>query len=138
MENLMFFASVMTPDEWLFGAFTRSTTGVLHMLGSGLVGWGLARAWQDGKWGVLGRNLLLAITFHGLWNAFALLGGVGPLLVFGEDATVWQNLLFYIPLILILLLAFISLLLINRHFRKGQINLIDTGVELVEEPASNE
>jgi hypothetical protein len=138
MENLMFFASVMAPDEWLFGAFTRSTTGVLHMLGSGLVGWGLARAWQDGKWGVLGRNLLLAITFHGLWNAFALLGGVGPLLVFGEDATVWQNLLFYIPLILILLLAFISLLLINRHFRKGQINLIDTGVELVEEPASNE
>ncbi len=134
----MFFASVMTPDEWLIGAFTRSTTGVLQMLGSGLVGWGLVKAWQEGKWGVLGRNLVLAISFHGLWNASALFAGLAPLLIFGTEATIRQNLLFYIPLILILLLAVISLLLINRRFREGQSNETDPVIVLKEEPGLNE
>ena len=138
MENLMFFASVMTPDEWLVGAFTRATTGVLHMLGSGLVGWGLARAWQEGKWGVLGRNLVLAISFHGLWNASALFAGIAPLLIFGTETTIWQNLFFYIPLIFILLLACVSLLLINRRFRKGQSYETDAVIVLGKEPGLNE
>lgn len=138
MENLMFFTSVMTPDEWLIGALTRSTTGVLHMLGSGLVGWGLVKAWQEGKWGVLGRNLVLAISFHGLWNASALFAGIAPLLLFGTEVTVWQNLLFYLPLILILLLACISLVLINKRLRKGQIHENDTVTVLEEKPGLNE
>ncbi|HCU57237.1 MAG TPA: hypothetical protein DF984_03260 [Anaerolineaceae bacterium] len=138
MENLMFFTSVMTPDEWLAGALTRSTTGVLHMLGSGLVGWGLTRAWQEGKWGVLGRNLILAISFHGVWNASALFAGIAPLLIFGTEVTIWQNLLFYIPLILILLLACISLVLINRRLRKGQVNESDTLIVLEEKPGLHE
>ena len=138
MENLLFFTSVMTADEWLIGAFTRSTTGVLHMLGSGLVGWGLAKAWQEGKWAFLGQNLVLAITFHGLWNASALFAGIAPLLIFGTEATVSQNLLFYIPLICILLLSLIVLMLINRHFRKGQNNVPDDTVVLKENPGLNE
>ena len=138
MENLMFFASVATPDEWLMGAFTRATTGVLHMLGSGLVGWGLAKTWQEGKWGALTRNLVLAIALHSSWNASALFAGIAPLLIFGSGATALQNLLFYIPLILVLLLAGIALLLINRRFRKEQMDLMDDTNVLEESPGLDE
>lgn len=126
MENLLYFSSAMTPDDWLTGAVIRSTTGILHMLGSGLIGWGLAKMWREGKWGFLARNLVAAIVFHGLWNALAIFAGVGPILVFGVDTTLWQNLLFYLPLIFVLLLAFIVLMLINRHFRKTQIRSTET------------
>lgn len=125
MENLLFFSSAWTAEEWLVGAISRSTTGVLHMLGSGLVGWGLAKAWQEGKWAFLGRNMIIAILFHGLWNALAVFAGIAPIYVFGLNTTIWQNFLFYLPLIILLVLAFIVLLLINRRFRREQANEIN-------------
>jgi hypothetical protein len=137
MENLMFFSSVMSADEWLIGATTRATTGVLHMLGSGLVGWGLVKAWQEGKWAALGRNLILAITFHGLWNGLALFAGIAPLLIYGTEATHWQNILFYLPLIFVLILAFITLMLINRHFRK-QESVVDEEIVVEGNPSLND
>lgn len=120
MENLMYATATLTAEDWLFNAIARSGTGVLHMLGSGLVGWGLARAWRDGKWPLLGLNTLIAIGFHGLWNALALVAGVAPLYAFGLEATFWQTLLFYIPLILLFVVAFITLLLSHRRLQKQQ------------------
>jgi len=120
LENLLYFTSILTAEGWLFMVIGRAGTGVLHMFSSGLVGWALARAWRSGKWPFLGGMTLLAVAFHGLWNAFALLGGLGPGLVYGTNPTLGQQLLFYLPLILLFLIEVGALVLINRHFRKDQ------------------
>jgi hypothetical protein len=120
MENVLYFTAAIMAEDWLFMAIGRAGTGVLHMLGSGLVGWGLAKAWRDGKWPFLALTTLGAILFHGVWNSLALVAGVAPLYIYGSDATHWQTLLFYSPLILLLIAAAIALWLINRHFRKKQ------------------
>ncbi|MBG0770515.1 MAG: PrsW family intramembrane metalloprotease [Anaerolineaceae bacterium] len=135
MENLLYFTNVATSQDWLTMAIGRAGTGVLHMFGSGLVGWGLARAWRKGKWPFLGLMLVLAITTHGVWNALAMAGGVAPELVFGSDVTVGQQILFYLPLLFLLLLQVLILYLINRHFQKTQsasenVNLNQAELEL--------
>lgn len=120
LENLLYFTNILTAEGWLFMVIGRAGTGVLHMFSSGLVGWALARAWRSGKWPFLGGMTFLAVAFHGLWNALALLGSLGPGLVYGTNPTLGQQLLFYLPLILLFLIEVSALVLINRHFRKGQ------------------
>ena len=120
MENLLYFTNVITSQDWLTMAIGRAGTGVLHMFGSGLVGWGLARAWRKGKWLFLALMLVLAVITHGIWNALAMIGGVGPELAFGPDAIVGQQILFYLPLLCLLLLQILILYLINRRFQKSQ------------------
>ena len=132
LENLLYFTNILTAEGWLFMVIGRAGTGVLHMFSSGLVGWALARAWRSGKWPFLGGMTLLAVAFHGLWNAFALLGGLGPSLVYGTNPTLGQQLLFYLPLILLFLIEVSALVLINRHFRKdqslsGSADLLESG-----------
>ena len=120
LENLLYFANVVTAEDWLFMVIGRAGTGVLHMFGSGLVGWALARTWRNGKWPFLGLMTLLAVAFHGLWNALALLGGLGPSLAYSPNPAFGQELLFYLPLILLFLIEVGALVLINRHLRKDQ------------------
>jgi len=120
MENVLYFSMVISAEDWLFTAIGRAGTGVLHMLASGLVGWGLAKVWQEGKWIVLAWTTLAAIIFHGLWNALALVAGVAPLYVYGAEPTFGQTILFYAPLILLLILASIALYLLNHHFQRQQ------------------
>jgi hypothetical protein len=117
MENIFYFTNVLLAEDWLFMAVGRAGTGVLHILASGLVGWGLARAWQEGKWPFLALLTLGAFVLHGLWNGFALVSGVAPFVVLGTEPTLGQMLLYYSPLFLLLLISIISLLLINRHLR---------------------
>jgi hypothetical protein len=120
MENILFIATSATSEDWLFMAVGRAGTGVLHMLASGLVGWGLARAWRDRKWLFLGLITLAAVLLHGLWNALAVLTGFAPLYL-GLDLSsisLGQTLLFNTPVILLWILSSVALVLINRHFRK--------------------
>lgn len=117
MENVFYFTNVLLAEDWLFMAVGRAGTGVLHILASGLVGWGLAKAWQEGKWAFLALLTLGAFVLHGLWNAFALVSGVAPFLVLGTEPTLTQMLLYYSPLVVLLLISILSLLLINRHLR---------------------
>jgi len=90
------------------------------MLASGLTGWGLAKLWRDGKWGFMGLTTLGAFLLHGLWNALALISGVAPLYVYGTEAKLWQTLLFYSPLILLLLISTVTMFLIHRYLLKQQ------------------
>jgi RsiW-degrading membrane proteinase PrsW (M82 family) len=120
MENLLYFTNVASAEDWLFMVIGRTGTGVLHMFGAGLVGLALVRAWRDGEWLRLGWMTALAVVFHGIWNAFALLGGLGPSLVYPGTPTTGQEVLFYLPLILLLLIEIGALVLINRRLRKDQ------------------
>lgn len=118
MENVMYFTMSITAMDWLFMAIGRAGTGVMHMLASGLVGWGLAVAWRDGKWHFLSGTTFFAIVLHGLWNAVALITGIASLLFLDVEATVWQNLLYSLPTLILFIISVIGIGLINRHFRK--------------------
>jgi len=119
MENLLYFQIVVTSEEWLFVSLGRIGTAVLHMLASGLIGWGLARTWCEGKWLLLIATTLGSFFLHGIWNAFALFSGVFHLFTGNLETTPWQTLLFNLPLILLFLAAGMSIFLINQYFRKG-------------------
>jgi hypothetical protein len=119
-ENLLYFTSVFNAQDWIFMVIARAGTSVLHMLGSGLVGWGLARTWRSGKWAFMALMTISAVTFHGVWNALAIGAGIGPLLIYGSNPTLGQQLLLYLPLTLWLVLGGVVLALINRHLQKQQ------------------
>ncbi len=119
-ENLLYFTGVFTAQDWTFMVIARAGTGVLHMLGSGLVGWGLARTWRSGKWGFMTLTMVSAVVFHGTWNALAIGAGIAPFLIYGSNPTLGQQLLLYIPLILWLVVGCIVLASINRHLQKQQ------------------
>ncbi len=118
MENVLFFTSIMMSGDWLYMAIGRSGTGVLHMLASGLVGWGLAAAWAERKWFFLGLTTLGAFLLHGLWNALSLLTGIAPVIMMRSEPTLSETLLYNAPIVILLILAFIGIFLINRHLRR--------------------
>lgn len=130
MENLLYFTGVSFAQDWIFMVIGRAGTGVLHMLASGLMGWGLARIWRRGKWGFLVLMVVGAVVFHGVWNALAIGAGVVPLLIYGNNPTIGQQVLFYIPLMLLLIAGSFGLAAINRYFQKEQeADLTDLSVE---------
>ena len=119
-ENLLYLTLAMNVGDWLFMAIGRAGTGVLHMLASGLVGWGLVEAWRYGKWKTQALLILGSFLLHGFWNALAFSIGLAPAAVFGSEPNFWQTLLINIPMIFLLILSVVGMVLINRYFRKNK------------------
>lgn len=123
MENLLYFQMVVTPDEWLFVALGRIGTTALHMLVSGLVGWGLARTWREGKWIPLIVMTLSAVSLHGFWNAVAMLAGIVPVLMPIITESPRAMIVLNAPLVLLSVASLMGIILINLHFRrKNQVS----------------
>ncbi len=61
--------------DWDWGQMVllRIGTSLLHMTASGFVGWGLASAWNQKKYGRTLFAFLAATGIHGLWNSLAIL-----------------------------------------------------------------
>jgi hypothetical protein len=70
------------PESWAVIAIGRIGTGILHITASGLVGWGMAKAWHEGKYGSLAASYLAAVSLHSLWNISALMTGLRELAQF--------------------------------------------------------
>ena len=68
-ENLTIGAEA---EIWAFVTITRLGTAVVHILTTGIVGWGLASAWTEGKYNRLIGSFISAMLFHGVWNSFNL------------------------------------------------------------------
>ena len=128
MENVLYFTTVFVPEDWLFLALGRAGTGVLHMLTSGVVGWGLAKAWRDGKWLFSALTLFAAIILHAVWNVLALVTGLAPQFLLDADPTLGQTLLYNAPMVLLLLISALAMILINRHLRKNADLIPEIGV----------
>ncbi len=120
MENVLYATTILFAEDWLLMAITRSWTIVVHMLASGLVGWGLARLWRDGKWVFMVLTTLGAFLLHALWNTMALVCGLAPLFVYDSDPTLWQTLFFYIPLIVLFIVSAVVIFLIHKHLLRQQ------------------
>lgn len=55
-------------DSWLVTLSGRAGTSLMHIATAGLVGYALARAWQERRYLHLGASYLLAVLLHGAWN----------------------------------------------------------------------
>ena len=77
VESLGFLSSVSGTD-WVLTAVGRVGSGLLHITCSGLVGWGLAEAWRNRRYGRLALSYAAAVFLHGLWNLFGMLVGLVP------------------------------------------------------------
>ncbi len=64
-ENLTIGAGA---DTWTFVMISRLGTAAIHILTTGLVGWGLASAWTEKKYGRLTGSFITAVALHGVWN----------------------------------------------------------------------
>ncbi len=133
MENVLYFTTVINAEEWLFMALGRGGTGVLHMLASGLMGWGLAKTWREGKWGFQALMTFIAFLLHGLWNTIALFAGIAPIYLFGLESNFKQTLVFYIPMSVLFILSGVGIFWINRRFQKDKGRPSETSNQPIQE-----
>jgi hypothetical protein len=108
-------------SEWLMLLFGRTGTGLLHVTLSGLVGWGFASAFYNRNWGRAIFTYLLAVTIHGLWNFFALLSGIVPILPISEEMNNLPVLLGQMGVFVLVALFVINLVLlfsVNRQLQQ--------------------
>ena len=72
-------ASLTADDSWALTLSMRAISGSMHMLASGLLGWGIAYARLEKRYLRLIGMILLAMLLHSAWNAgavFSVWGGV--------------------------------------------------------------
>lgn len=118
IENIFYFTNVSMAEDWVFMAIGRAGTGVLHMLASALMGWGLAAAWSKGKAVFTIITTVSAFLLHGIWNIIAVVSGLVPVLILEKEPTLAQMLLSLVPIFFLLMLSLTGLFLINRYLRK--------------------
>ncbi len=117
-------------QEWLTVVLGRTGTGMLHTVTTGLMGWALASAWQDGRYLRLAGTYLLAAGLHGLWNLFGIVLAL-PALFGTANVTGFAAVLLRLgqvaPYVLVVLMVmlFAILLVSNRRLRveSGKIDL---------------
>lgn len=107
-------------SEWLILLFGRTGTGLLHVTLSGMVGWGFASAFYNKNWGRAILAYVSAVAIHGLWNFFALLSGIVPLLPITEEMTNLPVILGQMGVFVLILIFLVNLVLLfsfNRHLQ---------------------
>lgn len=117
-------ASLSMPldDLWPALVVGRLGTTLLHTVTTALVGWGIASAWTDRRWLRLVGAYLGAGALHGVWNAFALLMGLLPVLAPANAAFSgpFSGLVRFSPYILAALAAYMLFLFWRRSRSLGQ------------------
>ena len=76
VESLL--ASSTPGQGWGQLLAARAGGGLMHIFGSGLIGWGIASAWQGKRLRLLG-SYAVSVMVHGLWNSAAILIELGSL-----------------------------------------------------------
>ncbi len=112
-------------SEWLMLLFGRTGTGLLHVTLSGLVGWGFASAFYNHNWGRAIVTYLGAVTIHGLWNFFALLSGIVPILPITEEMDNLPVLLGQMGVFVLVALFVMNLILLFSVNRQLQTQPVD-------------
>jgi hypothetical protein len=94
----------------------------MHIFASGLMGWGIASAWQGKRLRLLG-TYVLSVLVHGLWNSAAIILEVGslqpylPKLVVSKSYDLY-SILGTSALVILVLITLPALILINRKLRQ--------------------
>ena len=104
--------SQIDPAGWLPAVVLRTATAILHIGLSGILGYGMTRAWNQKSPGTAIRYLLGAVGLHGLWNAMALISGFSSITANADAFKI--NLTDILPLSLMILIFLAVVLITNR------------------------
>ncbi len=64
---------------WGFGLAGRGAASLMHITASGILGWGIASARLEKRYGRLAMSYLISVSIHGLWNGSAIITVYGAL-----------------------------------------------------------
>lgn len=124
-------ASADGSTSWAVIVTARTGTSMLHMLTSGLVGWGIVSAFKEKRTGRFFAAYFSAFLIHGIWNASAIGTGISAI---GESVGKPEWLFNYAPALLcgllVLGIGVVTLLFASNRKLRKQI-----GEEKVESPA---
>lgn len=118
--------------DWAPLVISRGGTTLLHIVTTGLVGWGLAASIQRAKYLQMVAAYLVAVLLHGTWNALSLISTSGILLV---EELPPSSLILQIGelapygLIGLALLLFALLVISNRYFVRQESALTVESVD---------
>lgn len=118
MESLISLAAPLG-NAWIFMVAARAGTALLHISTTGLMGWGLASAWTEGRHLRLLGAFITAVLVHGFWNIFGILLGAGDLVHFTGQSLLGR-LTIISPFALLILVAALLIFLVrsNRYLRR--------------------
>jgi hypothetical protein len=124
LEGLM--AVSGATQMWGFGLAGRAAASLMHITSSGLLGWAIASAQLEKRYGRLILTYLLSVSIHGLWNGSAILAVYGGLRIMAQNMQIdFPGVLFVLGglglLFLELVLLLTALPLINRHLRRSAV-----------------
>lgn len=74
-----FLSASMLVETPFFGLPARLASSLMHVTLSGIMGWGIASALLQKRWGRLAGAYALSAALHGLWNGSAVLAVYGSL-----------------------------------------------------------
>ncbi len=120
-ENLLLASGT---DGWATLQVARLGTSIVHILATGLVGFGLASAWQNRHYGQLLGVYFGAVLLHGTWNAFSMLMTFGEiqrsLAATPNEATWLTSLAEWAPYVMggLALVSLVTLIWFNVHLRR--------------------
>jgi RsiW-degrading membrane proteinase PrsW (M82 family) len=109
-----------------FSLAGRAAASLMHIAGSGFMGWAIASAQLEKRYGRLVMTYLLSVSIHGLWNGSAIMAVYGSLRVMIQNTQTDLPGLFFTlggigMLIFELVVLLIALPLINQSLRRSVI-----------------
>lgn len=114
------YASSAADASWAVLVSARIGSALLHVVTSGLVGWGIALAVLQLRYLRLAGLYLLAVLMHGLWNFLGVLTGIASVFP-GESAEIGKSLdsgvLVPAALVVLGVIFFAILVGVNRRLR---------------------
>ena len=120
-------ASANDTASWAVIVTARTGTSVLHLMTSGLVGWGIASAFKEKRIGRFFAAYISAVLIHGIWNAAAAGAGLSAL---GESVGKPEWLFNFAPALLcglmVLGIGVIALLVASNRKLNKQAQAVQT------------
>jgi len=120
-ENLTIGSGV---DTWTFVMISRLGTAAVHILTTGLVGWGLASAWTEKRYARLAGSFLAAVSLHGVWNGLNIFNALAGFTAYQDQISPYLvNFARYAPagLVLLGLGSMVGLVRANSLLRRAII-----------------
>lgn len=113
-------------DAWLATMTARTGATLMHAFTTGIACWGLAEGFSKKRWGRSIAGYLIAVLFHGLWNALAisvaLIEGSMAEMEVVPDATVVLQVIITLTILLLVATALIGLPRIAKRLARQPTN----------------
>jgi hypothetical protein len=111
-------------QDWITVILMRTATSALHIGLSGLVGYGVARARCEKRWGNALLNILAATALHGSWNSLAMVNGylTTPLTSIGAGASLAGGVITVVCMVLVFAAVVSINLRLSARLRQARIS----------------